>query len=290
MTASGHIATFTFNDAGMVMEDVTVRKVRRSLQRFTDYADDLSRSDMNTFDDRLSLLMDYCQKDEVFQTIHKQLTKDHFSDFDSWYKERKSTMGSMVGSGQLVFPTNLDARLSLMYQLLCRINSGEISLIDFSHTFFAIGDSRIDSLIYAFNEAIVDPLTRELRYRFDDIEEQLPADQKDTVPLTNIQVIHSAQNVIQQSAAGSNISQSAVIEKNSELEALFEELKQEIDAAIDDHAEKSEYREVAESAHDLLCSDKPKVTAAKTLLNNLPTLGNIGSVVSAIFAAIGTFG
>ena len=56
------------------MKNFTVGKIRRSLQRFKDFAGDLSRADMNTFDDRLSLLMDYCKNDEVFQIIDKQLT------------------------------------------------------------------------------------------------------------------------------------------------------------------------------------------------------------------------
>ena len=100
------------------MKNFTAGKIRRSLQRFIDFAGDLSRADMNTFDDRLSLLMDYCQNDVVFQVIDQQLTSIESVDFDAWYTDRKSTMRGMIGSGQLSFPTNLDERLSLMYQLL----------------------------------------------------------------------------------------------------------------------------------------------------------------------------
>ncbi len=272
------------------MKSFTVGEIRRSLQRFTDFAGDLSGADMNTFDDRLSLLMDYCKNDVVFQVIDNQLTNIDCIDFDTWYSERKSTMGGMVGSGQLVFPTNLDQRLSLMYQLLCRINSGEIDLIDFSHTFFATGDSRIDSLIYAFNDAIVEPLSRELSYRFEEIEETLPENQRDTVPLANIQVIHNAHNVIQQSAVGSDISQTAAIEKNDELEKLFKNLKEEIGKVVEDKEKERESMEVAESAQSLVLAEPPKPMAAKVLLNTLPPLGNIGSIVSAILSSLALMG
>jgi hypothetical protein len=272
------------------MENFTVGKIRRSLQRFTDFAGDLSRADMNTFDDRLSLLMDYCKNDEVFQVIDAQLKSVNSVDFDSWYAERKATLGGMMGSGQLTFPTNLDQRLSVMYQLLSKVNAGDIDFMDFSHTFFATGDSRIDSRIYAFNEAVVEPLARELSYRFEEIEETMPENQRDTVPLANVQIIHNAQNVIQQSATGSNISQKANIEQNTELESLFSKLKKEIDEAIEDAEAKNESIEIAESAQTLVNVESPKPVAAKALLNTLPPLGNISSIVSAILSAIAILG
>lgn len=273
-----------------IMKNITVGKIRRSLQRFTDFAADLSRADMNTFDDRLSLLMDYCKNDEVFQVIDSQLKNVDSVDFDLWYSQRKATLGGMVGSGQLTFPTNLDERLSVMYQLLSKINVGEIDFIDFAHTFFATGDSRIDSLIYAFNEAIVEPLARELSYRFEEIEETMPENQRDTVSLANVQIIHNAQNVIQQSAVGSDISQTANIEQNNELGNLFEELKKEIHKSVQDNEKMRESIEIAESAQVLVNGDPPKPTAAKALLNTLPPLGSIGSIVSAILSAIPVIG
>jgi len=146
------------------MENYTVEEIRRSRQRFMDVADDLSGSGMNTFADRLSLFMEYCGNDEVFQGINRQLTS---VDFDSWYAERKSTKRGVAGSGQQAFPRNRDERSSLLYQLLWRIDSGEINLVDFLNTFFSAGGNEIDSLVYAFNKTIVKPLSRELVYRFE---------------------------------------------------------------------------------------------------------------------------
>ena len=118
------------------MKNFPAGKIRRSLRRFIDFAGDLSRADMNTFEDRLSLLMDYCQNDEVFRVIDQQLTSVESVDFDAWYTDRKSTIGGMVGSGQLSFPTNLDERLSLMYQLLRKINAEEVDFLDFTNLYF----------------------------------------------------------------------------------------------------------------------------------------------------------
>ncbi len=268
------------------MKNTTVGEIRRSLQRFTDFAGDLSSADMNTFDDRLSLLMDYCKNDEVFQVIDGQLKNVDSVNFDSWYSKRKATLGGMVGSGQLIFPTNLDERLSVMYQLLSKVNAGEIDFRYFSHAFFVTDDNRIDSLIYAFNEAILEPLVRELSYRFEEIEEIMPENQRDTFPLAHVQIIHNAQNVIQQSAVGSDISQTA----NIELDNLFSRLKMEIHETVEDSEKKRASIEIAESAQELVNSESLKPTAVKILLNTLPPLGNIGSIVSAILSAIAIVG
>jgi len=272
------------------MKNFTVGKIRRSLQRFLDFAGDLSRADMNTFDDRLSLLMNYCQNDEIFQVIDRQLTDIKSVDFDAWYAEKKPTMGGMEGSGELTFPTNLDERLSLMYQLLRRIKSGDLKFLDFSTTFFITGDNSIDSYHYAFNDAIVEPLMRELGYRFEDIEESLPENQRVSVPLAQVQIIHKANTVIQQSASGSDINQTAKISYGSEVQRLFNELKQEIRDKVLDESKRSDVLEIVESAEVLTQAEEPKQSSIKALLGALPPLGNIGSITSAILSTISAMG
>ena len=206
------------------MKELSVGKIRRSLRRFEVFAGDLTRSDMNTFNDRLKLLMDYCKTDPVLSVIHTQLINMPSVDFDAWHNEILSTVGGMVGSGDLTFPTNLEERMALMYQLLDKVDRNKIDLINFAHNFFATGDRHIDSIIYAFNEAVVDPLARELAYRIEDLEEEMPENNKEIYPLANIQIIHNAANVVQQSASGNNIQQSASIENGHELKQLFSDL------------------------------------------------------------------
>ena len=272
------------------MNNITVGKVRRSLQRFSDYSGDLLRSDMNTFDDRLSLLMDYCRSDEIFGVIDSQLKEVANVDFNSWYTERLATRKGMVGSADLIFPTDIDERMSIMYQLMSKIRSGEVDFSSFTHNFFASGNSTFDSEIYAFNDAIVEPLRRELSYRFQDLEDSLPKNEREFIPLGAVQIIHNAKNVVQQSASGGHVTQDVSIVDNSELDQKFADLRRELESTIDDHSNRAKYLEVVDSAQSLVAGKEPKKTAAETLLKTLPTAGNIGSLVSVILSAIALMG
>ncbi len=272
------------------MKEATVGKIRRSLRRFEDFAGDLARSDMNTFEDRLNLLLDYCKNDQIFSIIHEQLMKVPNVNIDKWYEEASSTVRGMVGSGDLIFPTNLDERMSIMYQLLWKINTNEIDFGSFSSNFFATGDSRIDSDIYAFNEAIVEPLSRELSYRIQDMEEELPEDNKDTYPLANIQIIHNANNVIQQSAVGNNIDQSATIKEHDKLIELFKDLRHELHEVIKDKKELEEALHIVQTSEELSNKGSSSVSSLKVLLGSLGALGNVGSITSAIISIISNMG
>lgn len=272
------------------MKELSVGKIRRSLKRFEDFASDLARSDMNTFNDRLRMLMDYCKSDPVLSLTHNQLMSMPGVDFDSWHKGVSSTLGGMVGSGDLSFPTDLDKRMALMYQLLSKVDNEEIDLIDFSHDFFATGDNRIDSLIYAFNDAVVEPLCRELSYRIEDLEEELPEDNREEYPLANIQIVHNAQNVIQQTASGKNIRQHASIEHNDELKELFSELRSELKSQISDPEEIDNAMQIVDSSEEMATNGQSSLPSLKVLLGSLGAMGNVGSIVSAILTVVATIG
>jgi hypothetical protein len=268
------------------MEEITVGKIRRSLRRFEDFAGDLARSDMNTFDDRLNLLMDYCKTDQVFSVIHAQLMSVPNVDFDIWHQQVCSTIKSMVGSGDLKFPTNLEERMALMYQLLNKINEKEVDFFNFTSNFFATSDNRIDSDIYAFNQAIVEPLARELSYRIEDMEEELPEDNKEYYPLANIQIIQNAKNVIQQSAAGNNIQQNAKIQDDDKLKQLFTNLRQELTNVIKEENKLKEALQIVQTSEELTTKGHSSFSALKVLLGSFDILGNIGSITSAILEII----
>lgn len=268
------------------MRELSVGKIRRSLKRFEDFAGDLARSDMNTFEDRLRLLMDYCETDPVLSVIHLQLLAMPGVDFDSWYSEALSTKGGMAGSGDLKFPTDLEKRMATMYQLLSRVNKEEIGLMGLARNFFITGDNRIDSMIFAFNDAVVEPLTRELSYRIEDLVEEMPEDSHEIYSLANIQIIHSAENVVQQSASGRNIQQTAVIEGGDHLADLFKELRQELQRTIETNEELEQALQVVQSSEEIAKQGSSSYPSVSVLLGSLRTLGNIGSIVSAILAGI----
>jgi hypothetical protein len=254
-------------------------KIRRSIQRFEDYSRDLTSSDMNSFEDRLNLLVSYFKSDAFFQQIDEQLIQNQSVDFDTWYGNNSR--------GKLSFPTNLDDRLSIMYQLLCRINSKEISYLSFCCEYLVVGTNQIDAHIYALNEVVSEPLFRELGYRLGDIEDELPSDNSDEVTSSIFQIIHHAENVIQQNIIGDGNNQNASITNtNNELDELFSSLKTEINSLKISQEEIQENIESVIACEDLAKQEKPKKGAVKRLLSTLPSLGSIASIVSAILALL----
>ena len=264
----------------------TAGQFRRSLQRFSDFGGDLIGSDMNTFDDSLNVFLDFCEHDPVFSSIHQQLLSVRNVDFDQWYLSRMATVGSMAGSGSLSLPTDPEKRMALIYELLRRIRRKEFDVVNFSLNFFALNTSKIDPYVRAFNDAITRPLIRELTYRLEDASDHLPAESSESVPATTIQIIHQATNVIQQSAVGNNITQTASNSENPELIRLFDQLEEVIRAQTSSAEVLREQLEIIASARDHATSDNPKRSVVKALLGALPTAGNVLSIASSIVSML----
>ena len=265
----------------------TSGQIQRSIQRFVDYANDLLRSDMNTFEDTLNVFLEFCVTDEVFSGIHAQLQSVPAANFDEWYTCRRETGGSMAGSCQLTFPTDPEIRMALMYELLRRIRDGRVGFHDFVLNFFAMGTNKITAYVQALNDAITRPLVRELGYRLQDISDQLPADRREVVSPATIQIIHQATNVIQQLASGSNITQTASQNLNPELFRLFDDLEKVISALETGKAEKEEYAEVISSAKELATAERPKIGTIKALFAALPPVASVLSITASILKLLG---
>lgn len=260
-----------------------VSKVKRSYERFRDYASDFINSDSDTFDDRLAMLINFFEHDEVLSVIHHQLLQFKGSKFDSWLADRKSTAVGMMGSGDLKFPKDIDERLALMYQLLYRINEGEVDVLNFSHDFFSSG-SNITYTLQNFNRAISVPLFREIDYKFQDLMDDLPDNEKQDVNPAIIQFIGNAQNVIQQNVTGNNNNLSAN-QAVSSLDEKLDELRDEILSQVKG-PEAKDYLETIDSAHQLLKNNPPMKKPAELLLNSLPHVGNVFSIVASILTMV----
>jgi len=265
----------------------TSGEILRSFQRFNGYANDLLRSDINTFDDALNMFLDFCESDNVFSIIHNQLQSVPKADFESWYESRRNTVRSKSGSGQLSFSTDPEVRMAIMYELLRRIRDGRIKLLDFVTDFFALGTNQFTPYIQAMNEAITRPLIRELSYRLQDISDQLPKDRGVIVPPATIQIIHQATNVIQQTASGANISQSATQNINPELDKLFIELENAIISFEKDKTKLEEYLEIIATAKELTVKEKPRVSVIKRLFSGLPPVASVLSITASILKILG---
>jgi hypothetical protein len=254
-------------------------KVRRSIQRFEDFSRDLISSDTNSFEDRLNLIVSYFKSDAFFQQIDEQLIHNKSVDFDSWFKGNSR--------GKLSFPTNLDERLSIMYELLCRIQSKDINYLSFCREYLVLGTNKVAPYIYALNEIVSQPLFRELGYRMEEIEDELPSDNSDEVTSSIFQIIHHADNVIQQNIIGDGNNQNAsIINTNNELDKLFSSLKAEISSLEITQEEIQDNIESILACEELAKQETPRKSAVKRLLSTLPSLGSVASIASAILAVL----
>lgn len=259
-----------------------VSQIDRSLRKFSDYSQDLMYSDTSTFEDRLKFLMRYCTEDPIFSVIHSQLTRGDDSIFEDWLIERKKTVKGTIGSGELIFPQEEDTRIATMYWLLRKISRDELEVVNFAHEFYSSASNNSDDYIRFFTDTVLAPLKRDLEYRFEEMMEVLPSDPDKSIPLTSIQIIHKATNVIQQNAYGSDIQQYAEIEAQTEINQLFKQLRCEVENVVQNEDERHESINIINEAEDLVKLNPPRISTVQRLLSLLPPIGNISSITGAI--------
>jgi hypothetical protein len=236
---------------------------------------------MDTFGDRLSVFIHFCETDEFFAGINQQIKSVTDDRFEEWYAERMRTGGGMAGSGDLSFPVDLELRMAFQFEILRRINAGVLDYLSFTVHFFSTG-SKISDHVRALNEAVTKPMAREMKHRLEDVLEQLPEDKRTEVAPTVYQVFHQVGNVIQQHASGSNINQSAAIALGDDLKTAFAELRAAVAAHEIDLAGLREHMETIDASEQLATTEKPKLSAIKTLLGSLPAIASVVSVIDTI--------
>jgi len=234
--------------------------------------------------------MNFCETDPVFSEIHRQLTSVKDVDFDVWLSQSPETEGAVVGSGKLQFPTDEEQRMAIIYELLRRIHSDKLGFINFIYTVFTIPNpnSNVTSYIETFNEAVTAQFVRALKYRLQDVADELPEDKKASVPLALVQIIHHATNVVQQNAIGSGNTQSAVQTVTNEIDKLFDDLKQAA-LAQPSGIEKKEIEEIIETALAAAKDEKPRPTVVKRLLGMLPPTAAVLSITASILKLLELF-
>lgn len=262
------------------MKEFRPSQIHRSIGLFNDYASDLSSSNYHSWEDRLARFCNYCQTDPVFSNIHEQLNAMAASGFDEWLEGCNQTVRSMVGSGRLVFPLETDLRISYMYELLVRMNTGAIQWQRFVTNFLYPGSSRYDDYLFALNEAVTDVLIRELGYKLEDMEEEIEESNQSQIPASSIQIIHHAESVIQQNASGSNIQQNASIQNNPELEKLFNELREKAQ-------DNNEDLEIISAAEEEASKPNPKKSVVSTLLKGLSCAASSATIITSILELLG---
>lgn len=139
---------------------------QRALRDFQDYADDVSRSRYRTFADSMRRFTSTLVSTTPLGDVVGQLPP---VDFDAWYAAQRATVGGMVGSGVLRWPDNGSERLSLQVELMRRMASGELDILNFTTDFMWAGNN-INDNVAEFVQQVFRPFVRDfLRFAHDTI-------------------------------------------------------------------------------------------------------------------------
>jgi hypothetical protein len=111
-------------------------------------------------------------------------------DFARWKAEREASIGSMVGSGELIWPKGRERRLGIQLNLFREIASGRIDAFDFGHNFFYAGNN-INANVSLFLEQVFGPMARDLRLY---IEERVEEAEDGDIPASDriVRLDHNA--------------------------------------------------------------------------------------------------
>ena len=152
---------------------------QRALRDLQDFADDVGRANYRTVDDALQRFASTMVPGTPIGDLVGTLPP---VDFHAWLTERKATMGGMVGSATLEWPADKHERLAMQVELIRRMASGWLSVIDFSHTFMWVS-STFDDNISEFVQQVFRPFQRDfLRFAHDNATFEAGLRQKADLP------------------------------------------------------------------------------------------------------------
>jgi hypothetical protein len=256
-------------------------QIRRSIQRFNDYAEDLVSADDNTFEDRLSMFVEFCRTDPTISRIHQQLLGVPHVDLEGWLETAFSTR-------EAIFPTDPERRLSLMYQLLLAIQSKSVNFLNLVLVVFPV-TGNVEAHTRAFCSAVIAPLVRDLRYRIDEI--QLPDDNSQVVGASVLQIIHNTGTLVQQVAPHAiqpSMATTAILD-HAQLRTHVEALREAVSRLDLPASIKQEAVDVVNAIAEESASLTPRISVLKSLLKGLPPAADIAQIVGTIGQIIGLF-
>ena len=180
--------------------------------------------------------MHFCRTDSVFSIIHHQLVNNPDVDGNKWAAEYANPKDARLNG--LRFPVDPNQRLSLMYQLLAVGEEDPERIVGRLPFWYQLTTNSVSAYIHAFAEGVLSPLFRELGYRLDEIEENLPQQKTDTVSVNSLQIIHiKTESIVMQENEFTNSKNIQIgnqnVQDNRELnlKLTLEELIEQIDSA-----------------------------------------------------------
>ncbi|MCD4842926.1 MAG: hypothetical protein K8R25_00365 [Methanosarcinales archaeon] len=258
------------------------KKIERSFRRFGDYSEDLLNSNFKTFSNNLNIFIDFCENDEIMRIISAQLKSKENVDVNKWYSDFQKTGGSITGSKEYVLSIDEEDRISLLYQLLLKMNSNELDFQEFCLE--AYGKTNVTEMVRAFNDAISRLLVRDLSYRLDEIIETTNSDLK--VPIEKLVVIQTGAGSNNTIAIGEHIKQT-VISQSSELDELINKLSNEIlNSREIPEEDKEDLMIDVDTIKKQLAKKNPKKDRILPILRDLATFSTLAFTVQAIIKFI----
>jgi hypothetical protein len=117
------------------------------------------RSKHQTFTHNLKRWFAHLDKQPAIAELVAQLERR--TDFQAWYSQSETTAGSMVGSGELVWPANDEDRIGLQIALFRHFATGSEVVTDFAVNFL-YSDNNFNIMVADVVDQLFDPLSREL--------------------------------------------------------------------------------------------------------------------------------
>ena len=90
------------------MSQNQVEIVRRAKQNFIDIQNDLLGSSFHNFDVNFNLFMNFCETNDIMNTITEPLKESTKVDLEGWWTNIHTTGGSMAGSKRYELPPDPD--------------------------------------------------------------------------------------------------------------------------------------------------------------------------------------
>jgi hypothetical protein len=151
------------------------------IDEFDRISSDVKNANNATFGTNLGRWFELLDEDQFASRTIRNLTIN--TDFDTWYAERIATMGGMVGSANLSWPSGKRNLLAMQLALFRAFKDGKTDPTTFHHYFFG-GTGRFDEMVQEVNDQIFGPMAGDLR-RFLIQENDLKEQNSDTVPASD---------------------------------------------------------------------------------------------------------
>lgn len=154
-------------------------QITNSLRLFVARRDDLLHEDEAAFEHHLERFVEFCQNDDLVQSVIKPLQTNITVDVDEWWAKVNSD------SDRLWFPSDPDSEFLLRYEILLSAINNPRLIFQFG---MAMGKRKRDEWVEIFRTLIVRPYADELSYRIGNAANMASPEERalQAVPLNRI--------------------------------------------------------------------------------------------------------